>query len=62
MVLAAGERADVALVVADVGWKYRSTGRPYPGSLAMRLRTPWTGSYGHDPCRPTMQSEAMIME
>lgn len=30
--LAAGERADIALVVADAGWKYLSTGA-YAGSL-----------------------------
>jgi cysteine synthase B len=28
----AGERADIALVVADAGWKYLSTGA-YAGSL-----------------------------
>jgi [CysO sulfur-carrier protein]-thiocarboxylate-dependent cysteine synthase len=30
--LAAGERADIAFVVADAGWKYLSTGA-YAGSL-----------------------------
>jgi cysteine synthase B len=30
---AAGERADIALIIADAGWKYLSTGA-YGGTLA----------------------------
>lgn len=36
--LAAGERADIALVVADAGWKYRRTDRPAVRESAGRQR------------------------
>src|ERR1700749_4868535 len=42
----AGERADIAFVVADAGWKYLSTART-PVAW-MKLRPRWKESYGRE--------------